>query len=42
MAAATIEVIVRPRSLKVVVPADCAAVSRSESRSAAGFALQLP
>ena len=42
MAAAAMEVLVRSRSLRVVVPADCAAVSRAESRSAAGFALQLP
>ncbi|HEY5079972.1 MAG TPA: diacylglycerol kinase family protein [Opitutaceae bacterium] len=42
VAAATLEVAVRPRSLRVVVPAECAAVTHSASRSAAGFALQLP
>jgi diacylglycerol kinase (ATP) len=42
MAAACIEVVVRPRSLRLVVPADTAAVARSEERASAGFALQLP
>ena len=42
VAASTVEVLVKPRSLRVVVPSDCAAVSRVESRSAAVFALQLP
>jgi len=42
MAAACVEVQVRPRSLRFVVPADCAAVGPAESRSSSGFALQLP
>jgi diacylglycerol kinase (ATP) len=42
MAAACVEVLVRPRSLRLIVPADCTAVSLAEDRAAAGFALQLP
>jgi len=42
MAGALVEVVVRPRSLRLIVPADCAAVGHSEDRAAAGFALQLP
>jgi diacylglycerol kinase family enzyme len=42
MAAATVEVIVRPRSLRLVVPTECHAVSATDDRTAAGFALQLP
>jgi YegS/Rv2252/BmrU family lipid kinase len=41
-AAATIEVCVRPRSIRVVVPAGCTAVAQDERREHAGFALQLP
>ena len=39
---ARIEVSVRPRSLRVIVPVNCAAVSPSNDKAAAGFALQLP
>ncbi len=39
---ARIEVSVRPRSLRMIVPADCPAVSPSNDKAAAGFALQLP
>jgi diacylglycerol kinase (ATP) len=42
MAAACVEVVVRPRSLRLIVPADCSAVAPAPERSAAGFALQLP
>jgi diacylglycerol kinase (ATP) len=42
VAAACVEVIVKPRSLRLIVPSDCAAVSRSEERPANTFALQLP
>jgi YegS/Rv2252/BmrU family lipid kinase len=42
MAAATLEVLVRPRSLRLIVPADCSAVARIEDRPASAFALQLP
>ena len=42
MAAATLEVLVRPRSLRLIVPADCDAAARTEDRPAAAFALQLP
>jgi diacylglycerol kinase family enzyme len=42
MAAACVEVVVRPRSLRVIVPPDCTAVAAAEDRAAAGFALQLP
>ncbi len=41
-AAAVIEVAVRPRSLRIIVPVDCAAAAPVEDRAAAGFALQLP
>ncbi|MEO7412221.1 MAG: diacylglycerol kinase family protein [Opitutaceae bacterium] len=39
---ATIEVQVRPRSLRVVVPATARAVAFTEDRAPAGFALQFP
>ena len=39
---ARIEVSVRPRSLRMIVPADCPAVSPSNDKAATGFALQLP
>ena len=39
---ATIEVQVRPRSLRVLVPATARAVSFTDDRAPAGFALQLP
>jgi diacylglycerol kinase family enzyme len=39
---ARIEVSVRPRSLRIVVPGDCAAVSPSNDKAAVDFALQLP
>jgi YegS/Rv2252/BmrU family lipid kinase len=39
---ARIEVSVRPRSLRMVVPTECAAVSPYNDRAHAGFALQLP
>jgi YegS/Rv2252/BmrU family lipid kinase len=42
MAGACVEVVVRPRSLRLVVPADCAAVAPAGDRTAAAFALQLP
>jgi diacylglycerol kinase (ATP) len=42
MAGACVEVVARPRSLRLIVPANCAAVAHSEDRTAAGFALQLP
>lgn len=42
MAGASIEVLVRPRSLRFIVPADCTAVAPAEERAATGFALQLP
>jgi diacylglycerol kinase (ATP) len=42
MTGATVEVTVRPRSLRLIVPIDCTAVSPLEDRAAAGFALQLP
>jgi diacylglycerol kinase family enzyme len=42
MASASVEVLVRPRSLRLIVPADCAAIVPAEDRSAAGFALQFP
>lgn len=41
-AGAVIEVAVRPRSLRVIVPRDCTAVTHSEDRAAQAFALQLP
>ncbi len=42
MAAAHVEVLVRPCSLRLIVPADCAAVAHGEERAASAFALQLP
>jgi diacylglycerol kinase (ATP) len=42
MAGACVEVCVLPRSLRLVVPADCPALLPSNERSNAGFALQLP
>jgi YegS/Rv2252/BmrU family lipid kinase len=42
MAGQSVEVIVRPRSLRLIVPADCAAVAPSGDRTATAFALQLP
>jgi len=42
MAGACVEVVVRPRSLRLIVPAGCTAVTQSGERAAAGFALQLP
>ena len=42
MTGASVAVQVRPRSLKFVVPTDCAAVSGTEDRVGSGFALQLP
>ncbi|MEO6568990.1 MAG: diacylglycerol kinase family protein [Opitutaceae bacterium] len=39
---ATIEVQVRPRSLRVIVPATARALSFADDRAPAGFALQLP
>jgi diacylglycerol kinase (ATP) len=38
----TIEIAVRPRSLRVIVTADCTAVAPVEERAPAGFALQFP
>ena len=40
--AALVEVSVRPRSLRVVVPASARAVSFVDDRAPAGFALQIP
>lgn len=42
MAGACVEVIVRPRSLRLIVPADCANVASAGERAPTGFALQLP
>ncbi len=42
MAAATLEVSVRSRSLKILVPAGCMAVSITGEAAKAGFALQMP
>jgi YegS/Rv2252/BmrU family lipid kinase len=42
MAGASVEVLVRPRSLKFILPADCPAVAPAEDGAPAGFALQLP
>ena len=42
MAGACVEVVVRPRSLRLIVPANCTTVAPSGDRSPAGFALQLP
>ncbi len=39
---ARIEVSVQPRSLRMIVPADCRAVSSGNDKATAGFALQLP
>ncbi|HEY1794121.1 MAG TPA: diacylglycerol kinase family protein [Opitutaceae bacterium] len=39
---ACVEVVVRPRSLRLIVPPDCACVAESGDRQPAGFALQLP
>jgi len=41
-AAAKVEVLVHPRSLRIVVPAACRALAFSTEFSPAGFALQLP
>ncbi|HMD59841.1 MAG TPA: YegS/Rv2252/BmrU family lipid kinase [Opitutaceae bacterium] len=40
-AAASVEVLARPRSLRFIVPQDCAAIA-AEDRAATGFALQFP
>jgi diacylglycerol kinase (ATP) len=42
MAAALVEVVVKPRSLRIVVRGDCTAVTPFEESAAMGFALQLP
>jgi diacylglycerol kinase (ATP) len=42
MAGACVEVVVRPRSLRLIVPAECTAVERAGDRAATAFALQLP
>jgi diacylglycerol kinase (ATP) len=42
MAGACVEVVVRPRSLRLIVPSGCTAVAAEDERSTAGFALQLP
>lgn len=42
VASATLEVLVRPRSLRFIVPADCPSVAPIEDLAPAGFALQLP
>jgi YegS/Rv2252/BmrU family lipid kinase len=42
MASACVEVLVRPRSLRLIVPADCAAIAPAEDHAAMGFALQFP
>jgi diacylglycerol kinase (ATP) len=42
LTAATVEIAVRPRSLRVVVPAASPAVAFTDDRTPAGFALQLP
>jgi YegS/Rv2252/BmrU family lipid kinase len=42
MAGSVVEVSVRPRSLRVIVRSDCAAVAPAEDSAAVGFALQLP
>jgi len=41
-AAAVLEISVRPSSLRMIVPAECAAVAHAEDGAATGFALQLP
>lgn len=38
----TVEVVVHPRSLRIVVPATCRALAYSSESAPAGFALQLP
>ena len=38
----TVEVLVRPRSLRVVLPANCESVAFTDDPAPAGFALQLP
>jgi YegS/Rv2252/BmrU family lipid kinase len=40
--AALLQVAVHPRSLRLVVPADCTAIARMEDRLTAGFALHVP
>jgi YegS/Rv2252/BmrU family lipid kinase len=42
MASESVEVLVRPRSLRLIVPADCAAIALAEDRAEMGFALQFP
>jgi diacylglycerol kinase (ATP) len=42
MAGACVEVVVRPRSLRLIVPADCATVAPAGDRTSTGFVLQLP
>jgi YegS/Rv2252/BmrU family lipid kinase len=42
MTGATVEIEVRPRSLRLIVPADCEAVAAPEDRTSMAFALQLP
>jgi YegS/Rv2252/BmrU family lipid kinase len=42
MAGPRVEIGVRPRSLRVVVAADCRAVAPAEERTRSGFTLQLP
>jgi diacylglycerol kinase (ATP) len=42
MAGACVEVVVRPRSLRLIVPTDCASVTHAGDHAATGFALQLP
>jgi diacylglycerol kinase (ATP) len=42
MASALIEILVRPRSLRFVVPLGCTAAATENNRSAGAFALQLP
>ena len=42
MAGAMVEVVARPRSLRVIVNGDCTAVTPAEDSSVMGFALQLP
>jgi len=40
--AASLQIAVHPRSLRLVVPADCTAIAPAEDRLTAGFALQVP
>jgi diacylglycerol kinase (ATP) len=42
MAGACVEVVVRPRSLRLVVPLNCSSVAADADRAQKGFALQLP